>query len=387
MPPLHEEYIDDGGCSSSSSTMDINLEVVSGERGDHNHRKIIELTASKNEETIIRGPRPRRCNNRSATRFNNNNNNRGGGAAIVMLAMTALLIIGSSQLLSSVSAGEVQVPDGLLFASEMIGYHDDSSALRGPPSSSETTSSSMYSKTQPEIHQRTHPIHKIYRDNAHIRRRVEELENSSPYFQTGIRGDPSHKLTYMNHPFDLKRKERELKERMLNNNEEHAEKLNEEYRKLQEEQQETETSDPFAPIRIHFDTTALDSELTSDNGSQIDFVKNIILPRMSEFWSTALSVVPVVGNLMVSSADLQGRLYCGDTEFSKVPAEHIATGIPNSDLVLYVSGAPSARFCGPSTLAVAVACNFDQFDRPTAGKFVFVSFVLCVKDRRNGGGN
>ena len=64
MPPLHEEYIDAGGCSSSSSTMDINVEVGSGERGDHNDRKIIELTAAKNEETIIGGPRPRRCNNR-----------------------------------------------------------------------------------------------------------------------------------------------------------------------------------------------------------------------------------------------------------------------------------------------------------------------------------
>ena len=377
MPPLHEEYNDDGGYSP----MDINLEVVVDQSFD-NHRKIIDLTASKNEETII--IRARRCNNRAAT-----TRLRGGASTrttMVMLAMTTLLIIGNSLFLSSVS-GEVQgvVPDGLLFASEIeIGYHDDSSsALRGPPLSSSfesaTTSSSMYSKTQPEIHQRTHPIHKIYRDNAHIRRRVEEIENSSPYFQTGIRGDPNHKLEYRNHPFDLMRKERELKERMLNNDDEEnvAETLNEEYRKLQEEQQDASSGgggDPFAPIRIHFDTTALDSELTSDNGPQIDFVKNIILPRMSEYWSTALSVVPVVGNLMVSSADLQGRLYCGDTEFSKVPAEHIATGIPNSDLVLYVSGAPSARFCGPSTLAVAVACNFDQFDRPTAGKFV----VFCM---------
>ena len=139
----------------------------------------------------------------------------------------------------------------------------------------------------------------------------------------------------------------------------------------------TQEDDPFQPIRIHFDTSALDSQLSESNSNQINFVKNTILPRMANYWTEALSVVPVQGNLLVSTAELQGRLYCGDTEFSKVPAEDIASGIPNSDLVLYVSGAPSARFCGPSTLAVAVACNFDQFDRPTAGKFVcFVWFMM-----------
>ena len=117
---------------------------------------------------------------------------------------------------------------------------------------------------------------------------------------------------------------------------------------------------PFRPIRIHLDTTAIDAERTESNGAQIDFVKDIILPRMRDFWASALSVVPVSGNVVISSAELQGRLYCGDSEFSKVPTSHISVGVENTDLILYVSGAPSARFCGPTTLAVAVACNFDQ---------------------------
>ena len=49
---------------------------------------------------------------------------------------------------------------------------------------------------------------------------------------------------------------------------------------------------------------------------------------MRDYWTSALSVVPVQGNLRISSADLQSRLYCGDTEFSKVPVEHMSTGIP-----------------------------------------------------------
>jgi hypothetical protein len=101
---------------------------------------------------------------------------------------------------------------------------------------------------------------------------------------------------------------------------------------------------------------------------------------MSDFWSSALSVVPVEGNLLISTADLQGRVYCGDSEFAKVPSNHISTGVPDTDLVLYVSGTPSTRFCGPSTLAVAVACNFDQFDRPIAGAVNFCLDQIEIDD-------
>ena len=156
---------------------------------------------------------------------------------------------------------------------------------------------------------------------------------------------------------------------------------NKEQRDLQEgDEESTEKENPFKPIRIHFDTSALDGERTTNNGPKVDFVKNIILPRMSDFWSSALSVVPVEGNLLISTADLQGRVYCGDSEFAKVPATHIATGVPDSDLILYVSATPSTRFCGPSTLAVAVACNFDQFDRPTAGAINFCLDQIEVDD-------
>ena len=63
-----------------------------------------------------------------------------------------------------------------------------------------------------------------------------------------------------------------------------------------------------------------------------------------------------------------------------MPPEHVATGVPNAYLVLYESGAPSARFCGPSTLAIAVACNFDQFDRPTAGAINFCLDQIDLDD-------
>jgi hypothetical protein len=55
---------------------------------------------------------------------------------------------------------------------------------------------------------RIHPIQRIYKDNARIRRTMEELENEMPYYQTGVRGDETFMVNYENHPFDrMKRSE------------------------------------------------------------------------------------------------------------------------------------------------------------------------------------
>jgi leishmanolysin-like peptidase len=164
------------------------------------------------------------------------------------------------------------------------------------------------------------------------------LEEKSERSRTGFLGDPNHKVPYINHPYD--KENRDL--------------------------QETESSN-FQPMRIQFETKALDDRRDSSNAAKIDFIKNEILAKTATFWSKSLSVVRVNGNLKVSSAELDNREYCGDSEFTSVPSEHISTGVANTDLLLYVSGAPSSRFCSGTTLAVAVACNFDQFDRPTAG--------------------
>lgn len=325
-----------------------------------------------------------------------------------MLAVTALMLGGTTFVAS-------EVPEGLVFANDdsLNGYMRGLNTEHSSPPSHSPRDRSAESISEPfgdsaaeefefeteyaaaaeQHHQqpasdftRRHPIHRIYRDNAPIRRRMEEVENDLPYFRTGIRGDPNHRLTYKNHPFDKMRRERENKDGEGKFEEKIESELDGEHgendaRNLQDGGEED--ANPFQPIRIHFDTEALDSERTFRNGDQVDFVKNVILPRMADFWSSALSVVPVEGNLLVSTSELQGRLYCGDTEFSKVPATHISTGVPNADLVLYVSGAPSARFCGPSTLAVAVACNFDQFDRPTAGA---INFCLDQIDLDESGG-
>jgi len=163
-------------------------------------------------------------------------------------------------------------------------------------------------------------------------------------YQTGLAPDPKFKVPYENHPYDPKQR-----------------------RHAQESNEGADTNDPFRPMRIHFDTSALDSMEDSSNADKIRWFKEVILPQTGDFWSQTLSVVPVSGNLRISPADLDSRTWCGDPEFAEVPASYISTGIADTDLILFVSGSPSERFCATRTLAVAVACSFDQFDRPTAG--------------------
>jgi Leishmanolysin len=197
-------------------------------------------------------------------------------------------------------------------------------------------------KTEKDMHQqpRQSVIRRLYGpENAHVRRSVRELEERSQRSKTGLLGDPFHKVPYQNHPYDKS-----------NHN-----------RKLQVD------ADLFQPMRIVFHTDALESLRTAENAAKIDFLTSEILPRTAQFWSQALSVVPVSGNLQISANELDQREYCGDSEFTQVPSDHIATGVSGADLILYVSGSSSSRFCSGTTLAVAVSCNFDQFDRPTAG--------------------
>lgn len=163
---------------------------------------------------------------------------------------------------------------------------------------------------------------------AAIRRELTAIEEKSQRSQTGFNGDPDFKIDYENHPWEKRRN-------------------------LQDGASDGETrGDVFKPMRIRFETQALDDMRDSSTAAKIDFIKNEILPRTASFWSQALAVVPVANRLKVSSAELDNREYCGDYEFTRVPSEHISQGIEDADLILYVSGTPSSRFCSFQTLYV-----------------------------------
>jgi hypothetical protein len=263
--------------------------------------------------------------------------------------------LSSLTLCSTAALSTVFLPFGESKLSELkdnVALDESSLFLRHHRASIETKTQIVRDESQVHSQKtagRKHIIHRIYGpDNALPRKYIREVEERMERSKTGL-PNPYHKLNYENHPYDSN---------------------NQILRKIQSSESIISESSSFRPIRIHFETGSLDNLRDSKNAAKIDFVKAEILPRTAEFWSLALSVIPVSGNLVITTSELDNRIYCGDSEFSEVPSEHISEGIPNADLILYVSGTPSSRFCSGTTLAVAVACNFDQYDRPTAGAVV-----------------
>lgn len=199
-----------------------------------------------------------------------------------------------------------------------------------------------------EVSQRMHVIERVHGIHAAaVRDEIDRIENRMPRYQTGI-PPVEHIVPYDSHPYDEKHRTLQTNNNTSSSN-------------------ATASDSKFKPIRISFYTGALDNAKTSQNSAKIEWIKTVILPKAAAFWSETLSVVPVSGKLQISAAELDSRMYCGDVEFTKVPASHIANGVADTDLLLYVSASPSTRFCPDRTLAVALPCNFDQFDRPTAG--------------------
>ncbi len=199
--------------------------------------------------------------------------------------------------------------------------------------------------------QRISPFQRIYgKENAHVRDAIHKLETESTHYRrTGLHADPDF-----------------FEKQLLDEN------------GKRRTQEVVYGEDVFKPMRITMYTEHLMTRRSSATAAQVDFITDTILPRMSEFWSETLKVLPVGTRegkpdlpLIIDKTALYDDEFCGDPEFTKVPNEHFSDGIANTDLILYVSGEPSSKFCGPSTLAVAVACNFDKYDRPTAGAINF----------------
>ena len=171
------------------------------------------------------------------------------------------------------------------------------------------------------------------------------IDPSSYRGRTGYPPNPNHRIPYRNHPY-------ETFGRVLSDKE--------------------DIKHLYKPIRIRYFTETLSLYRTKENKNAIDFVKNAILPRVAKFWSNTLSVIPVDGPLKINKYDLHDKKYCGFPELNVfVNAHHIHHGIDGADMVWYISASHDPGFCSESTLALAMPCNFDQYDRPTAGVMNF----------------
>lgn len=223
----------------------------------------------------------------------------------------------------------------------------------------------------------------LTKGDAYVRRNKNVIENFSERSQTGFVDPKRFDLVQYDDSHPMKRwADRHRRLVHQHNGDLHAahataptldaedQSLETDYfdRELSSSTNSTSTSSSmFQPLRITFNTDALDAQDDGTNTAKINFIKTQLLPRAAAFWSQTLSVVPVQGYLQINPDDLVNGQYCGDSEFSMVPSEEMSPGILDTDLRLYVSATNSTTYCGPNTLAVAVACNFDGYDRPVAG--------------------
>lgn len=112
-------------------------------------------------------------------------------------------------------------------------------------------------------------------------------------------------------------------------------------------------SEASKPLRITWFTTELDKRSSSSaaNKAKVDIIKSRILPDVARFWRNALRVTPVRGPLKVAANQLMDRRYCISSYFSKVPSDHMANGVPDTDLVIYVSANNDSGLCSEGELA------------------------------------
>lgn len=85
--------------------------------------------------------------------------------------------------------------------------------------------------------------------------------------------------------------------------------------------------------------------------------------RTAALWSRALSLAPVVGNILPTVKT------CGS---ARIPEKHRETGVKDADIVIYVTG--DNKYCGGAIMHSAI-CDFDQKMRP-----LVANINICTKN-------
>eukprot|EP01113_Clastostelium_recurvatum_P012894 TRINITY_DN1672_c0_g1_i5.p1 TRINITY_DN1672_c0_g1~~TRINITY_DN1672_c0_g1_i5.p1 ORF type:complete len:735 (+),score=123.86 TRINITY_DN1672_c0_g1_i5:778-2982(+) len=95
------------------------------------------------------------------------------------------------------------------------------------------------------------------------------------------------------------------------------------------------------------------------SSSSRSYLENVILPRTRNILTSALYTTPVTGNLI-----LQNSYRCGYQGGVEVPVEFTTTGVPDADIVVFVTSRPITT---PHVLAFGGECQEDQSGRAIAG--------------------
>lgn len=117
-------------------------------------------------------------------------------------------------------------------------------------------------------------------ENGEVRKHVRLLEEKSERAKTGFLSDPNHEVPYENHPYqatlDRRRKQRGLQDTgFTNSNTVEQGTINTGFIGTVDGDN---GEDPYKPLRITFETQALDDRRDANNAAKIDFIKTEILP-------------------------------------------------------------------------------------------------------------
>jgi hypothetical protein len=104
--------------------------------------------------------------------------------------------------------------------------------------------------------------------------------------------------------------------------------------------------------------------------AQRQYILSTLLPTAVGFWSSALSVIPVVGPLILNNPMPDYSCFGSTWYYSLMccasffPPAYMTAGVPNADYLLIVTARPT----GGAVLAWATECQSDQFGRSLCGQ-------------------
>ena len=147
-----------------------------------------------------------------------------------------------------------------------------------------------------------------------------------------------------------------------------------------------DANDSYEPLRITFESDHLADFSKQKRGKQsitatailaAEALTGDILPAVSDIWANALSVVRTSSDISpLSSSITEDTQKCGEAD---IPRQHLVNGVPNSDIVIYVT--PNGPQCyrdggdaSSGVLSYSAVCSFDQNMRP-----IFANLVVCFE--------
>ena len=160
-------------------------------------------------------------------------------------------------------------------------------------------------------------------------------------------------------------------------------------------QQLADLSSIYQPIRIKFDTQAIESRRGEGFDDKIDFILSTVLPVVAGNWSQHLYVVPNTSPIKIRESECYGfyqGLYQGDVQNTSLSDAYLAILVSAYDFNVDESGNFYDLCQDGSTLASAFSCALDQVDRPSIGainfclKATYSSSELSIDIREQTGG-